>query len=149
MTTPFQEDKKFEILKLRYDDQVALLRKLTDVDLQIFGGYLTLALAFGSWASQHPPTALLSTIGLLVIATVLTGSASMLLFFNFKRRIEIVGTVKNLNEALGFETIGLFIEGKKINVNTVFRPWRNVYFVAIWSIFIGICLILWASLPAA
>jgi hypothetical protein len=142
--TTFQEDKKFEILKLRYDDQVTLLRKLTDVDLQVFGGYLTIALAFGSWASQHPPTAFLSTIGLMVIATVLAGSASMLLFFNFKRRIEIVGTVKNLNEAFGYEVIGLFIEAKKINANTVFRPWCDVYFVAIWSVFIGICLILWS-----
>jgi len=52
--------------------------------------------------------------------------------------------VKNLNETFGYETIGLFITGKMINANTVFRPWRNVYFVAIWSVFIGICLILWA-----
>ncbi len=141
----FQEGNKFEILKLRYDDQVNLLRKLTDVDLQVFGGYLTIALAFGSWASQNSPTELLSKIGLLLIATVLASSASMLLFFNFKRRIEIVETIKNLNEAFGYETIGLFIPDKKINAHTVFRPWRNVYYVSIWSVFIGNCLILMAK----
>ena len=146
---PVWEEKRFDALKLRFDDQVSLLRKLTDVDLQVFGGYLTIFLAFGSWLSQHPTKELYAILGLTVISATLAVSTSFLLFFNFKRRVEIVGTIKNLNEALGFEEVGTYISGKPLNAPTKFRPWRDIYFLCIWFVFAGILLILLSQLNAA
>lgn len=142
-------ENHFDILKLRYDDQVTLLRKLTDIDLQVFGGYLTVSLAFASWASQYPPTDTRSTVGLLIISLAFAFAASIMLLFNFKRRLEIIETVQNINEALGYETVGALIEGKKINAKTKFRPWRNLYFFVIWVVFAGLALLLSAEMVVA
>lgn len=140
----FQE-KRFDILKLRYDDQVTLLRKLTDVNLQVFGGYLTLSLAFGSWVSQHPIKDLPSRGGLTIISLTLAIATTTFLLFNAKRREEIVATVRNLNEALGYESVGLFLPDQSINAKTKFRPWRNVFFLCIWSVFAGTSLLVFAQ----
>ncbi|MFZ4701891.1 MAG: hypothetical protein ACOYMG_17735 [Candidatus Methylumidiphilus sp.] len=141
MTKPY-EGKEFEALKLRYDDHVALLRKLTDLDLQIFGGYLTLALGFGSWASQHPQRGPWVILGLLLIAFALSLATAALLHYNFRRRKEAVETLKNINMALGYEAVGAYIEGKKINAETTFRPWRGIYLLVIFAVFLGLVIIL-------
>ncbi len=143
--TPVWVEKRFDVLKLRYDDQVSLLRKLTDVDLQVFSGYLTVSLAFGSWLSQQQPLDYLALIGLAVIAAVLAISTTVMLLFNFKRRVEVVATVKNLNEAFGFEAAGAIIPDKKVNATTVFRPWRSVYYLCISSVFFGLSLLLYSK----
>jgi hypothetical protein len=143
--TPVWVESRFEVLKLRYEDQVSLLRKLTDVDLQVFGGYLTVSLAFGSWLSQQQPLEYLALLGLTVIAIVLAMSTTIMLLFNFKRRVEVVATVTNLNEALGLDAAGALTPDKKINATTIFRPWRNVYYLCIWSVFFGLSLLLYSK----
>ncbi len=146
---PIWEERRFDALKLRFDDQVALVRKLTDIDLQVFGGYLTISLAFGSWLSQNPRRDASAIVGLLVISLTLAISTSFLLYFNFKRRVEVVATIKNINVALGYEEVGAYIPSRALNAPTIFRPWRNIYFLCIWFVFAGILLILTSQLNAA
>ena len=148
LPAPIWQVNRFDVLKLRFEDQVALLRKLTEVDLQVFGGYLTVSLAFGSWVSQNPIKDHLSILGLIIISLVLAISSTTLLLFNFKRRVEIVATIKNINTALGYDTVGAFVEGKTLNAPTIFRPWRHIYFLCIWSVFCGLLLVLLGPLRA-
>ena len=136
MTRPY-EGKEFEALKLRYDDHVSLLRKMTDLDLQVFGGYLTIALGFGSWASQNPQDIPSVKFGLLLISLALSLAAAALLHYSYHRRREAVETLKNINIALGFETDGVYLEGKKINSHTTFRPWRGTYLLTIFAMYLG------------
>jgi hypothetical protein len=142
---PLWEEKKFDLLKIRFDDQVSLLRKLTDIDLQVFGGYLTISLAFASWVTQQAPKESGSILGLALISGVIAVSATVLLLFNAKRRVEVVGTVKNLNLALGYDVVGAYIEDKKLNADTKFRPWKNVFFFCIWTVYAGILLVLFRA----
>jgi hypothetical protein len=46
-------EEKFEALKMLHDNQAELLRFMTALDFKIFGGYITLQLALGSWLAEH------------------------------------------------------------------------------------------------
>lgn len=145
----YLDKNKYDALKLRFTDQVALLVKMTEIDLKIFSGYITLQLALGAWLITKkdllPPDEhqrIVSLIGLFVLDVVLAGIASKFLYNNFKRRAEVVGTVNNLNEALGFTKPGIYIESA-INAQTQFRPWWYWYLVGIVAGVIGIGLIIY------
>lgn len=98
---------EFEALKMRYEDQVELLREITKLDLQIFSGYLTLQIALGGWLIAHPLQSLMMQIGMLLIDAALAAIAGYLHYSHFHRRREAVDTIKNLNRALGFTEQGI------------------------------------------
>jgi len=153
---------KFDALKMKYDDQVALLRFLTTFDFKIFSGFLTIQLAFASWSSSHTikgsevhwkifhhkihllpsQTVIATKIGLLIIDALLGLVAARLLHANKLRRTAIVGIVRNLNEAFGFTTPGLYLPERAINVDHTYRPWAYLYIFVILMSYTGIVLIM-------
>jgi hypothetical protein len=133
---------EFEALSLRYQDQVELLRTMTQVDLRVFSGFLTLQLALGAWVSRNPPGGGLPRLGFLVLDLVLTGIAGKLLYNNYRRRKEVVGTLKNLNEALGFARPGVYLQDRAINAATTFRPWWWWYLIGLLAAAFGFAVIL-------
>ncbi|EJS9609378.1 hypothetical protein BBM40_21510 [Vibrio parahaemolyticus] len=144
----YLEGNKYDALKLRFTDQVSLLVKITELDLKIFSGYITVQLALGAWLitkSSFLPVdtcqRILSIIGLLIIDTVLSGIAATLLYNNYMRRREIIATVKNLNSALGYNQRGVYIESP-INAETKFRPWWWSYLLGIFCGYVGIAVVL-------
>jgi hypothetical protein len=139
---PAYHGHEFEALKLRYEDQVALLRTLTTIDWQVFTSYITIQVVLGSWLIQHPIEYILLQAGLAIIDLTLASIAGWLLYNNYKRRIEVVDTVKNLNEALGFTNPNIYLPGKAINPPTIFRPWVYGYLVGVATGALGIGLII-------
>jgi len=144
----YLDNNKYDALKFRMTDQVGLLVKMSEIDLKIFIGYITLQLALGAWLvtkqdllPSSEEQRLISLVGLFILDIVLAGLAGKFLFNNYKRRSEVVETVKNLNEALGYNKPGVYID-KAINSNTHFRPWWYWYLVGIISGVIGIALIM-------
>jgi hypothetical protein len=142
-------NNKYDALKLRFTDQVSLLLKMSEIDLKIFSGYITLQLALGAWLITKkdllPPDddqRIVSLIGLFVLDVVLAGIASKFLYNNYKRRAEVVSTLKNLNKALGFSDPCVYID-TAINSETKFRPWWYWYLVGIISGVIGIGLVMY------
>ena len=142
---PAYHGHEFEALKLRYEDQVALLRTLTTIDWQVFTSYITVQIVLGSWIIQHPIDSIFLKAGLAIIDFTLASITGWLLFNNYKRRIEVVGTVKNLNEALGFTKPDIYIPDKAINPPTIFRPWVYGYIVGVITGALGIALIIFSS----
>ena len=69
--TKAYEGHEFDALKLRYEDQVALLRSLTQFDFKIFVGFFTLQLLLASWLSANPISSCTVRIALAVIDAVL------------------------------------------------------------------------------
>ncbi len=142
---PAYQGHEFEALKLRYEDHVELLRTLTALDLQIFTGYITVQVVLGGWLTQYPVRDILLKIGLVLIDLTLSGVAGWLLYNNYKRRTEVVGTIKNLNDALGFTKPDIYLQGKAINAPTTFRPWVYGYLVGVVAGAVGVGLIILAS----
>ena len=141
------QNHEFEALQCRFENQTELLYRLTLLDLRIFTGYITLQLALGAWMATHPADISSPTVraGLLVIDLSLAVIATAFVYNNYRRRLEIVDTVKNCNEALGYEDSGVYLESRRLNAHTVFRPWCGWYYAGIVVGFIGTVMVLFGT----
>lgn len=137
-------NQKFESVKYRHEDQAKLLQMMTEIDLKVFMSFLTLQLALGGFLSQFSVTTE-GKLGLLFIDISLSLICSILLWNNYKRRKEVVGTLKNCNKALGYDVDGIYIKDGKINSATKFRPWFWWYIIGVIISLIGIVIILTTS----
>lgn len=137
---------EFDALKTRYDDQVALLRSITQLDSQLFTGYITLQLVLSAWLAGHPVNKPLVRAGLLLIDLTLCFIASRFLYGSYRRRLEIVTTIKNICEALGFTEKGIYLPNKAINPKTVLRAWGYWYIAGVWVAALGFVLVLFGAL---
>lgn len=106
---------EFEALKTRYDDHVTLLRSMTELDYKLFSGYLTLQLVIGAWFAKNPIYKISVKIGIFLIVICMTVIAFKLIFNNLQKRKEAIETLKNINEALGFNKEGVYLKDKSIN----------------------------------
>lgn len=139
------DDQKFEALKMRYEDHVELLRFMTALDFQIFGGYITLQLLVGSWLGEHAPDTTVARVGIAIIDAALTLVAAALIHNNYMRRTEVVATLKNIATALCFNESGTYLTGRALNAPTAFRAWRHWYWLGIFVAFVGILLLLFVG----
>jgi len=135
------KNQKFESIKYRHEDQSKLLQKMTDVDLKVFISFLTLQLALGGFITQFS-LELVSKYGLFILDISLSLVCTILLLNNYKRRKEVVGTIKNCNNALGYDLKDAYIKDEKINSKTKFRPWFWWYIIAITLSIFGILVVL-------
>ena len=142
--SPFKmsDDQKFEALKMRYEDHVELLRYMTTLDFQIFGGYITLQLLVGSWLGEHAPDATAARVGIAIIDAALAIVAAALIHNDYMRRTEVVATLKNIATALCFTEPGAYLAGIPLNAPTTFRAWRHWYWLGIFVAFCGIFVLL-------
>lgn len=138
------ENNKIEILKMYFENQTNLLRFLTQIDLQILTGYLTLQLFFGSWIATREVADFSTKVGLIIINITISFAAGKLLYNNYRRRIEVAETVQNLNEALEFGQKGTYLAEKVLNAPTRFRPWWYWYIVIVSSGALAISILLFS-----
>lgn len=141
------QNHEFEALRCRFEDQTELLYRLTLIDLRIFSGYITLQLALAAWISIHRSEIEIPTMraGLLVIDLALAVVAAALLYNNYKRRKEVTGTVKNCNEALGYNDSGVYLDERPLNAPTKFRPWAGWYYLGIIVSVVGVAMVLFGT----
>jgi hypothetical protein len=133
---------EFEALKLRYEDQVALLRSLTELDFKIFTAFFTLQLFVGSFISVQAASSRGSQAGLAGIDIVLAVLSIKLLYNNHLRRKEVAATIANLNEALGFNAVGAYLDGKPLNPKYDRRYWFTWYAVGVLLSTLGVLVVL-------
>lgn len=136
------EGHEFEALKMRYEDQVELLRNLTQFDFRLFVAFFTLQLALGSWLAAHSVPAPMVQWGLAVIDTVLAALSIKLLHNQRCRRKEVQETVKNVTTALGFNEPGVYLEGQTLNPPYERRLWFNWYVIGVITATAGLFIIL-------
>jgi hypothetical protein len=142
---PAYKGREFDALKIRYEDQVALLRSLTQNELKLVSGFVTMQLVLGGWLSAHPTGSMVQNVGLLIIDLVLAGGVAKILHHSYRRRGEVIATVLNLNEALGYSVKGAYIDNKTINPSPAIRSWFGTFLVSIAAGVIGFALILFGS----
>lgn len=133
---------EFEALKLRYEDQVQLLRTLTEIDHRLVTALFTLQLALGAWLATQATVAPRLQWGLAVIDLAIAAIFVKLLFNNNRRRQEVAATIANVNAALGFLEPGVYLEGKALNPEYVRRYWFAWYVVAVFVSTVGVLLVL-------
>jgi len=134
---------------MRYEDQVELLRFMTALDFQIFGGYITLQLLVGSWLGEHAPAATAACIGIAIIDAALAIVAAALIHNDYMRRTEVVATLKNIATALRFTEAGAYLPEIPLNPTTKLRAWRCWYWLGILFAFAGIIVLLFGGFSQA
>ncbi|WP_298535876.1 hypothetical protein [uncultured Algibacter sp.] len=140
------KQKKFEALLHRHADMSNLLQVMMRADLRIFSGFLTLQFAFGGFISQFSLSEF-GKIGLFIIDLALASTCYFILRNHNERRNEVVQTLKNCNEALGYNEPGVYIESKPLNSKTERRPWLKFYIISNIITVIGIGFILFFGNP--
>ncbi len=133
---------EFEALKLRYDDQVQLLRTLTEIDHRLVTAAFTLQLALGAWLTTQNALASRLQWGLALIDLAVAAIFIKLLYNNNRRRQEVAATIANCNVALGFTEPGVYLDGKALNPEYVRRYWFAWYVVAVAVSVVGVLLVL-------
>jgi|GEM_PF-1439504 len=139
---PIYKDNEFEALKLRYTDQVELLRSLTQFDFRIFTSFFTIQLVLSGWLSANPVPTLWMKAGFLLIDISLAFLSIKLLYNQHCRRQEVVNTIKNCNEALGYTRKGVYLADKVINAPTMRRYWFKWYVTGVIVATVGFSLLL-------
>jgi hypothetical protein len=142
---------QLEILRIGYDNQLQYLRLMSDLDVKIFTGYITAQLVVATWVGQHPLTSIYVKWGLFLVDIAFTVLAIIVLHYNQKRRNHSVTVLRNLSEALGFTTEGVFLAGRAIHPGATVgekvprRPWIRLYYTMSVVSAAGIGLIIFGS----
>ena len=135
-------DRKLTAALQEHKNQVELLRHQTNVDLRIFGGYISLQLAVGSWISVHPIPSLQARLGMGAVDLALSALAAFILWRNSVRRGQVVAVVRRLNEALGYTEPDVYLKGRALHDNHRFVPWLPYYLAGLLVGFLGVGLLL-------
>jgi len=144
---PIYKDKKFEALKLRYEDQVEFLRSNSAFNFRILSGFFAIQILIGGWIFKYPAINIYYKVGLAII-DIIMGIISIIFLSNlFNRRKEAIDTVKNINEALGFTVKDAYLNCKTINAESATSRWTWFisYIICIIVAIIGFLIILFAS----
>jgi hypothetical protein len=141
------ESNPFEAAKLRYQTQTDVLARLTELDLRVFTGYITIQLLFGSWFSVHPLTSVVTKLGLMSIDIVIAVIAIVFLYYSYQRRLQARSSVRNLSEAFGFTIEGAYLDGKAIETIGKTPNWVWWYISGVLVGVLGVVLILFFNQP--
>ncbi len=141
----FLKNKKFEAIKYRHEDQSRLLQFISNLENQLYGGFLTIQLAFGGFLAQVKIEDLFAKVGLFIIDITISFVCIKLLYNYYRRRKEVAETIKNCNAALGFDEKDVYLKDKIINASSLFRPSFLWFSIGLIATVIGIFLILFVS----
>lgn len=144
------QDQLFQALIARFQDHTELLRSLTVLDLQVMGGFMALQLGLAAWLIDHTPQTQLVRFGLLGITAMLTVLAVKLFYNSYQRRKEVVASLTNTKTALRFGDSDVYLAGKPLDTDTIFRAWSHWYICAcvITSLAVS-AMILWGGFARA
>ena len=129
-------EQKFQAVLARFRDHVEILRAITQIDLQVLGGFMTLQLALAAWLVDHPPKTCPIKVGLLLLSGILTALSLNLLYNSYRRRKEVVASLKNTKAVLRFGEKGVYLQDKALDAKMPFRPWLPLYFVVCCLMFL-------------
>lgn len=136
------KESKFQAAIARLNIHVETLRSLTDVDLQVFGGFMTLQIGLAAWLAEHAPKTAASKWGLLVLDFILTTLAIILLHNNYLRRGEVIVGLTNVKKALRFSERDVYLDGETLDSETETRSWWPWYLIGCIVAFLAITSIL-------
>lgn len=144
---PAYEGHEFEALKLRYEDHVHLLRVLTQIEQRITVWIVTIQILLAAWLSEHPISERVALGGIVLADGSLLFIGIALLRRHSLRRQEVITTVRNINDALGYNSKDVYLSGRAINAATSTRRLFPFYVGVIIISFVGAIIVALGSIP--
>ncbi len=137
-------DRRFEALKLGYQNQVDYLRLLTNIDLKLFFGFMTVQLALAGWLAKGSESIEETRLGIFLIVFFLALVAVVMLVMTDLKRKRVIGHLKNYCDALGFTKSGKYLDGSPLEAEPGSKSWLWVYILAIAGSFLSLGMALWS-----
>ncbi len=126
------EEEKVDILKLVYTEEGNNLRFETTTAQNLIRYFITVELAFGAWITGFLNVPDLSHRWILFLLNILFGACvSILVFLNYRRRLEVVNPLRSAVEAMGLTKEGIYLPDTPIHSWKFNASWRNWYFFLI------------------
>jgi len=135
-------EQKFQAVLVRFQEHSEVLRALKGLDLQVVGGVMTLQLALAAWSVDHVPATSAGKWGLVWLSFVLTALSLRLLYFNHRRRKEVVEGLDNTLKVLRFREEDIYLRGVALDPKMKFSPWFWSYVVALLTTFAGVFVVI-------
>lgn len=123
------ENQKFEALKLRYTDQVEVLRHMKQNEFRLVFGFLTLQLILCAFVLKAENPIGITQVVAIGALDSFAGIALTVMFCDYKkRRTEVVDTIRSIMTVFEFYTEGAYAEKITINPPTPkMTDWSNWY----------------------
>ena len=112
------DQQKFDAIIYRHQDQAQLSQKLTDIDLKIFFGFITIQILLGSFIIvniQKIQETVFANYGIMIMDFVFMITCLIFLKHNKNRRREVIEVLINCNEFLKYEKTDYYLKDKSIN----------------------------------
>jgi hypothetical protein len=93
--------------------------------------FFALQLALGGWLAAQEPLSSQLQWGIVAMDVAIAVIFLKLLFNNHRRRQEVADTIGNINEALGFNSKGVYLDGKTLNPPYKRRYWLKWYVASV------------------
>lgn len=133
---------RFEALKVGFVNKTEYLRILSQKDLRIFSGYITVQLVLAGWLSKNPISDRGREAAIFLIVLALALIVTMLIYKNNVRRGIAVEDLALLSEALKYTVPGAYLEGKVLQAVPKVRSSFGWYAGAIVVAVIAIALMI-------
>jgi len=128
---PATAEMKWQALLTRYNISAASLRALTDFDLRIFAGYVTLQAGLGAWLTLHGSALSGAPAAVFVLDLFIILLTLKLLRNNFLRRIQYANGLWATLAALRFFEAGTYIASWPLDDQPPPRWWFGWYVLGV------------------
>ena len=133
---------KIDALRIGYENQVGYLKLMSDVDIKLFFGYITIQLALANWIVTHPLETNSLKFAMLILDGSLAAVSCMLFWLNHRRRVYATKVLENFSRELGFLDTNNFEIETELQESPPVRPWFWLYVISVVVAAIGVCLII-------
>ena len=144
----FSNAEKLNVVLEVYKTHSELLKTISQIDLRVFGGYITIHIVSAGFIISRTEFSPFEFAGIIILSTVVSFVAFMLVRNSFLRRGEAARIMQNANIALGLREEGFFLRERRLHFywsdsKTIpaYRPWQKYYQLAIVVGWIGFLLL--------
>jgi hypothetical protein len=140
------------VLLARYAQHAEHLRELDGWDLKVTTGFMTIQIVLAGWLYAHPAQQLMPLLLVILINFLLLIGAIGGLYSSSRRRIEIRGTIWNINEALGLYAVGTYLPDRAVDSKrprSRWERWLRWYDFVCIAGFIGVTVMLLVNRSAS
>jgi len=136
------EPHKSKALITAYVEQIRYLRYLSQIDLRVFSGSITVQIVLAGWLSSVKSTGYPFKVIFIVLDLCLVLSAVLLLGRNANRRKIEVAKLSKILEALEFTKDGWYLPAGSLLDPPVVRSSLTLYWLVLFASFLGVAAIL-------
>jgi hypothetical protein len=120
-------EQRVDVLKLVVSEEGSNMRFETTTAQRLMTGFATVELGLGAWIVSNGPTKVSACWALFFLNWIFGAAVAMLIVLNYRRRDEVVGSLRTALRALRLADPGAYLPSEPIYVWKKSTSWRWPY----------------------